>query len=136
MQRHSFIRQLFGNLSIDLNRKLRAFRIETEPARRILLQESPLAGYQYHRASGVWPFLRVGEAIKLRREPGNPHDPNAIAVWYKNEHLGYVPRRENKTLAQMMDRGERLEARIVRLLDDENPWRRIRFRVDLKPDRF
>jgi hypothetical protein len=136
MQRHRFIQQLFGNLRLDLNRRFPVNTIETEPALHILLQESPLAGYQYHRASGVWPFLRVGEALKLRREPGNPHDPNAIAVWYKNEHLGYVPRLENRTLAQMLDRGERLEARIVRLLDDENPWRRIRFRVDLKPDRF
>ena len=136
MQRQHFIQQLFGNLGLDLNRRFLVGRIETEPAHRILLQESPLAGYQYHRASGVWSFLRVGEALNLRREPGNPHDPNAIAVWYQNEHLGYVPRRENRTLAQMMDRGERLEARIVRLLDDENPWRRIRFRVDLKPNRF
>ena len=103
------------------------------PTRRILLQESPLAGYQYHRGSGIWSFLRVGETLQLRREPGNPHDPNAIAVWFKNEHLGYVPRRENKTLAQMMDRGERLEAQIVRLLEEDNPWRRIRFRVDLIP---
>lgn len=136
MQRYGLIHQLFGNLGIDLNSRFLVNPIETEPARRILLQESPLAGYQYHRAAGVWPFLRVGEALRLRREPGNLHDANAIAVWYKNEHLGYVPRRENRTLAQMLDRGERLEARIVRLLDDENPWRRIRFRVDLKSDRF
>jgi hypothetical protein len=128
------IRHLWGYLRTGLDKRF--VIIETESAPRILLQESPLAGYQYHRASGVWPFLRVGEVLRLRREPANPHDPNAIAVWYKNEHLGYVPRRENRTLAQMMDRGERLEARIVRLLDDENPWRRIRFRVDLKPGRF
>jgi hypothetical protein len=134
MQRQSLGRQLFGYLRAGFVKRFVAIEFETIP--RILLQESPLAGYQYHRASGIWPFLRVGEVLRLRREPANPHDPNAIAVWYKNEHLGYVPRRENRTLAQMMDRGERLEARIVRLLEDENPWRRIRFRVDLKPERF
>jgi hypothetical protein len=134
MQRQSLIRHFLGYLRAGLDRRLPAVEFEATP--RILLQESPLAGYQYHRASGVWPFLRVGEVLRLRREPANHHDPNAIAVWYKNEHLGYVPRRENRTLAQLMDRGECLEARIVRLLDDENPWRRIRFRIDLKPERF
>ena len=134
MQRQSLSRQLFGYLRAGFVKSFVAFEFDATP--RILLQESPLAGYQYHRASGVWSFLRVGEVLRLHREPANPHDPNAIAVWYKNEHLGYVPRRENRTLAQLMDRGERLEARIVRLLEDENPWRRIRFRVDLKPERF
>jgi hypothetical protein len=134
MQHQHLLQHLMGYLKAG--RDKRFFIIESDAPPRILLQESPLAGYQYHRASGIWPFLRVGQVLQLRREPANSHDPNAIGVWYKNDHLGYVPRRENRTLAQMMDRGERLEARIVRLLEDENPWRRIRFRVDLKPERF
>ena len=136
MQRRTFLHNLLATLGSGLSGHLYARQIEATASRRILLQESPLAGYQYHRAAGVWPFLRVGEILSLHREPSNPHDANAIAVWFKNEHLGYVPRRENKTLAQMMDRGERLEAQIVRLLEDDNPWRRIRFRIVLKPGYF
>jgi beta-galactosidase/beta-glucuronidase len=98
--------------------------------RRVVLQESPLAGYQYHRAASIWPFLSVGEQLRLKREPANPHDRHAVAVWFKNEHLGYIPRRENRTLARLLDQGEQMEATIVRLLDDKNPWRKIRFRVD------
>lgn len=131
MLRRSRIQHLLRRF--NLGGSLIVRQLPPEPTRRILLQESPLAGYQYHRASGIWTFLRVGEKLQLRREPGNLYDPNAIAIWFKNEHLGYVPRRENKTLAQMMDRGERLEAQIVRLLEEENPWRRVRFRVDLIP---
>jgi hypothetical protein len=136
MRRRTFLHNLLGTLGMGMSGGLSAGETDLEPARRILLQESPLAGYQYHRGPGIWPFLRPGEPLILRREPANRHDPNAIAVWFRNDHLGYVPRRENKTLAQMMDRGEELEARIVRLLDDDNPWRRIRFRVDLKPRYF
>ncbi|MEW8524506.1 MAG: HIRAN domain-containing protein [Candidatus Thiodiazotropha endolucinida] len=98
--------------------------------RRVVLQESPLAGFQYHRAASIWPFLRVGEHLHLKREPSNPHDRYAVAVWFKNEHLGYIPRRENRTLARLLDQGERLETTIVRLLEEENPWRKIRFRVE------
>lgn len=96
-----------------------------------LLQESPLAGFQYHRGHGVWSFLRVGGALRLKREPHNRHDPNAIAVWFMNDKLGYVPRNENEKLAAMMDRGELLEAQITRLLDEDDPWRRVRFEVYL-----
>jgi hypothetical protein len=95
-----------------------------------MLQESPLAGFQYHRAAAIWPFLQVGEKLHLRREPANPHDRYAVAVWFRNEHLGYIPRRENRTLAQLLDHGERLETTIVRLLEEENPWRKIRYRVE------
>jgi hypothetical protein len=95
----------------------------------VILQESPLAGFQYHRAASIWPFLRVGEQLHLKRESGNPHDRYAVAVWFKNEHLGYIPRRENRTLARLMDQGEQLETTIVRLLEEDNPWRKIRFRI-------
>jgi hypothetical protein len=54
-----------------------------------------------------------------------------VAVWFKNEHLGYIPRRENRTLANLMDQGEQLEANIVRLLNEQNPWRKIRIRVEI-----
>jgi hypothetical protein len=104
-------------------------KLRQSPA--ILLQESPVAGFQHHRGAAIWPFLREGEKLNLVRECVNQHDPNAIAIYFRNDKLGYVPRRENATLAQMLDRGERLDAEIVRLLDEENPWRRVRFQVSL-----
>jgi len=37
--------------------------------------------------------LQEGEAILLRREPDNPHDPNAIAVDTRDgDQIGYLPR--------------------------------------------
>ncbi len=131
MRRRNFLHSLLGGLGIGLGRPVYAKIAPIQSRRRLLLQESPLAGFQYHRAAAIWPFLRVGEPLLLRREPSNPHDRNAIAVWFKNEHLGYIPRRENRTLAMLMDQGQRLEARIVRLLDERNPWRKIRIRVEM-----
>jgi len=92
-------------------------------------QEFMLAGYQYHRAEGVWPFLQIGEALHLRREPHNQYDPNAIAVYFKNDMLGYIPSNKNQSLAQIMDHGEKLEARITALLSDSRPWRTVKFRL-------
>ncbi|HBH36247.1 MAG TPA: HIRAN protein, partial [Gammaproteobacteria bacterium] len=38
---------------------------------------------------------------------------------------------ENSTIAQMLDRGEKLNAKITRLLDENNPWRRVRISIFL-----
>ncbi|MCU7795977.1 MAG: HIRAN domain-containing protein [Candidatus Thiodiazotropha sp. (ex Semelilucina semeliformis)] len=132
MKRRNFLHSLLGVLGGSLSHRVYAKISPIQTRRRLILQESPLAGYQYHRAAAIWPFLQVGEKLYLKREPSNQHDPHAVAVWFRNEHLGYVPRRENRTLAKLMDQGERLETRITRLLTDEqNPWRKIRFRVEM-----
>ena len=96
---------------------------------RLLVQESPLAGYRYAAAPEVWPLLRVGDLLDLSREPDNPHDPNAVRVEWRGRTLGYVPRRENAALAWGLDRGEPLRARITRLEPHPNPARRVRFEV-------
>ena len=82
---------------------------------RLLVQSSPLAGYRYHAAAQLWPQLRVGDPLELRREPDNPHDPNAVSVSWRGRRLGYLPRRENAAAAWGLDRGQPLRARISRL---------------------
>jgi len=96
---------------------------------RLLVQSAPLAGFRYHAAEEVWHELRVGDALRLEREPDNPHDPNAIAVTWRGRKLGYVPRRDNAALAWGLDRGAPLQARISRLAPHPNPARRIEFEV-------
>ena len=98
---------------------------------RILLQNSPLAGSQYYAVSTSWTDIRVGDRLTLIREPDNRHDRNAIRVEWNGHKLGYVPRAENKAAARAMDGGEKLEARVTRLRDDPDPWRRVEFAVYL-----
>jgi len=102
---------------------------ERTPSLRLLVQESPLAGYRYAEAAEIWPLLRVGDALDLSREPDNLHEPNAVRVEWRGRKLGYVPRRENAALAWGLERGERLRARITRLEPHPNPARRVRFEV-------
>jgi hypothetical protein len=96
---------------------------------RILLQASPLAGFQYHEAKRVWDDLREGDALVLVREPDNAYDPRAVKVLWHDTLLGYVPRRDNEAVARLLDRGALLEARITRLVKTRNPWQRILFEV-------
>lgn len=47
--------------------------------------------------------LQKGSVLKLRREPDNPHDANATAIYSDAQHLGYVPRMHNPELAKILD---------------------------------
>ena len=96
---------------------------------RLLVQSSPLAGFRYHEAPGLFPELGVGDRLELVREPDNPHDPNAVGVEWRGRRLGYVPRRENSALAWAMDRGEPVTARISILRAHRNPRLRVEFEV-------
>jgi hypothetical protein len=96
---------------------------------RILVQSSPLAGFQFHEGKALWSQMKVGDALTLVREPDNPYDGRAVRVDWQGHKLGYVPRRENEAVARQLDRGNKLEARIVRLTRHRDPWKRVEFEV-------
>lgn len=102
---------------------------EKQVTARILLQESPLAGFQFHEGKQIWGELRVGDPLQLVREADNPHDGRAVRVEWRGHFLGYVPRADNEAVARLLDRGARLEARIARLRESRNPWQRVLFEV-------
>lgn len=102
---------------------------ELSPKVYLLLQDSPLAGSQFHALEMVQAELAVGDPLELRREPGNLHDEKAICVLWRGRMLGYVPRKENRMVANALDRGEHLRARITHLQSHRNPWLRLRFAI-------
>ena len=96
---------------------------------RLLVQDSPLAGYNYHEAARAFAALRVGDELVLVREPDNPHDGNAVRVEWQTRKLGYVPRSRNAALAWALDQGEPVTARISRLQRHRSPAKRVSFEV-------
>ncbi|MDD5247616.1 MAG: HIRAN domain-containing protein [Rhodocyclaceae bacterium] len=96
---------------------------------RILVQSSPLAGFQYYAGDDLWQRMRVGDALTLVREADNPHDANAVRVEWHGVKLGYLPRAENRSVAAEMDAGTAVAARIARLTAHRNPWQRLLIEV-------
>jgi hypothetical protein len=92
---------------------------------RILVQSSPVAGFQYHAGARAWDALKVGDVLTLTREPNNAFDANAVRIEWRGKPLGYLPRAENRAVAAEMDGGGRVEARIARLRRHRNPWQRV-----------
>ena len=59
--------------------------------------------------------LEPGAPLTLRRDPGNPHDPQAIAVHAPGGgQLGFVPREVAAELAPLVDAGKPWSAVLLR----------------------
>jgi single-stranded-DNA-specific exonuclease len=56
--------------------------------------------------------LAPGQELELRRQPDNPHDANAVAVYFGILHLGFLRKQIAKHLAPLIDGGVRYRARI------------------------
>ena len=97
--------------------------------RTILIQESPVAGFQYHAGEAIWPLLSNGAPLTLVRESANPYDERAVRVDWNGHKLGYVPRIENTAVAQLLDRGDKLSAHIAELKQSRDPWERVKFAI-------
>ena len=97
----------------------------------VLVQSSPLAGSQYYAVEALWGEMRLGDRLTLVREPENRYDKSAVRIEWKGHKLGYVPRKNNRLVAESLDIGEALEARISKLRDDPDPWQRVEFEIYL-----
>ena len=126
MKRRTFFRRMFGSLGAAA-----AGAPLGDGGRSVLIQECRIAGFQFHSGDAVWSSLAVGVPLSLVREAANEHDSDAVAVHFEDQKLGYVPRGENTAIAQMLDRGETLEASITKLRIDEDPWERVRMSVSV-----
>ncbi|MEF8753907.1 MAG: HIRAN domain-containing protein [Accumulibacter sp.] len=125
------LRRLERALALAIALALPATPLPGGEAIRVLVQSSPLAGSQYYAASALWSQIRTGDRLTLVREADNRHDRNAVRVDWNGQQLGYVPRAENRAVARALDAGERLEARVSRMRQDPDPWRRLEFEVFL-----
>ncbi len=77
---------------------------------------SGVAGADQHHADVLaGDDVAPGRPLELRRDPANPHDPNAIAVHATSGgQVGWVPRTLAEELAPRLDAGEPFSAVVLR----------------------
>ena len=97
-----------------------------EPSRAI--QSFHIAGVKYWNACTVINELKVGDVLSLVPERDNPHDSNAMAVYFGKVKLGYVPRDCNEPLSVMSFYGHAnaFELRVQQVDPKLNPWEQLR----------
>ncbi|MFL5867109.1 MAG: HIRAN domain-containing protein [Thermoleophilaceae bacterium] len=79
------------------------------------LRVAGVAGAGRHHAEALQSAAaEPGSPLEPRRDPGNEHDPNAIAVLAGGEQVGWVPRELAAELAQELDSGTTWSAVVLR----------------------
>lgn len=85
-----------------------------------------IAGFTYYDGVEVFKELEIGLLLELHPEPDNKFDPQAIMIWYKNSHLGYIPRSENSIFYKLLRVGfKNFEVRIQRVDSQEHPENQV-----------
>ena len=74
--------------------------------------ELEIAGLKYNELDAIYHHLHSGTALRLVREYNNPYDEKAVAIYYQNFKLGYIPKVYNISVSRMLDRGFVLETAI------------------------
>jgi len=90
-----------------------------------------VAGFPYHEGPRLIDQLTVGDPLRLVREPDNPRDPGAVAIFRQDDRIGYVPRERNPEIADRLDRGVSLDCRITAVDPEEGAYEAIEVMVAL-----
>lgn len=86
-----------------------------------------IAGLTYYDAVDCFKELEVGTELRLELEENNKYDARAVAIYYKECKLGFVPRAENRIFYKLLKVGldKAISVKIQRLSPDANPENQI-----------
>ena len=93
-------------------------------SRTIFLRHMPVAGlFHVENYQSLVKKIKVDDRLLLIREPQNEYDEWAILVMtQKHQKLGYIPRRENRILARLMDAGKSIFAEVSEISMESERW--------------
>lgn len=86
-----------------------------------------VAAVTYCEALFVIDQLKPGTQLEMERDSNNLHDANAIAIYYDDHKVGYIPRDINEDLASFLDMGwsEMFDIRVSAINLEAHPEQRI-----------
>lgn len=86
-----------------------------------------IAGFTFYEGCMAIHRLRPGTKLTMERDADNRYDENAVAIYFDDFHLGYVPRSCNEQLAQLMDMGygDIFELRVQRVAPEATPEHQV-----------
>lgn len=95
-----------------------------------------IAGFAYYDGLEVIKDLNLGNYVTLMPEVDNPYDSNAVAIYYQNNKIGYIPKYKNRLICQLLFYGhDLLEARIQYASYSNHPERQFRVVIMIKDNR-
>lgn len=89
-----------------------------------------IAGFTYYDGTIVFSRLKIGTKLKLKRESNNRYDENAVAIYFEENKIGFIPHESNKEISLMLWANANVfEARVQRISPDATPEKQIHVTV-------
>lgn len=138
MDRITFLRSLLGSTSLltlppwELLPPEEQDRMAwTKEAHHIFIYDAFVRGFRHHQGQQVLARINDHDDLDLVREYENPHDADAVAIYWEGHKLGYLPMGENRMLANLIDHGMLLAAYVLYTAADAPPWEQCFVGVEL-----
>ena len=111
--------------------------MKTKELKRIHLTNFHIAGFGYWDGCEAFEQLKIGTKLELVREDDNPFDPYAVAIYFGEYKLGFIPRGTNHDISKHLDMGlsDIYEVRITRITPDVHPEQQVEVIVYVKNQR-
>jgi hypothetical protein len=93
-----------------------------------------IAGFTYYDGVDVFNELKIGTELHFVAEPDNKFDGYAVALYYNEYKLGYVPQNRNKYISKFLNFGHDslFEIKINKVSPDDHPEQQIGVVVRIK----
>lgn len=124
MNRRKIIKTLLGTAAVGF---LPWNLVARPPTKKVY--RGYVAGYQYQSSSEYQQLMKAGDPLDLVREPQNFYDNNAIAIFWNGTKLGYIPKKHNLVLKNMIDEGIGLVSIIKTITLVAESWERVEVEV-------
>jgi hypothetical protein len=108
-----------GQLNIDVFKK------------EIMVLECMVAGTSFRKLDKVEAELLSTVQLEMKREGKNEFDQFAIALFFKEIKVGYIPKEKNQVIARLMDAGKAFYS-TIQAKEWEGNWLRLDVKVYMK----
>ncbi|MDT0294445.1 HIRAN domain-containing protein [Mesonia ostreae] len=86
------------------------------------LSHFSISGFTYYDGVLAFNELEIGTALRLEAEPENKYDARAVAIYFKDHKLGFVPRSENRIIYKLLEVGfSNFDVRVQQLDQQTHP---------------
>ncbi len=121
LTRAQFLKNLIGFYGLS------AFSVDLAVEyQKVYLLHFFVRGFQYYEGPKMIDKINRDGLVDLVREPDNPYDENAIAIYFEDKKIGFVPAESNEVLSRILDAGLLdLQAEITFVERDAATWEQI-----------
>jgi len=104
-----------------------------------LIKERPkyihdyITGWRYYDGESVFPKLKIGNILQLKRQPTNPYDKYAVEIYSSDgTKLGFVSRAYSKIVSDAIFRKRVIICSITGLNPPpEEPFKRVKIQITI-----